>query len=65
MCADTPLLCFVDTCLSLLSLLHLLCSAGLGDGAEVAVSPVMGKGFSVDAIPADAHPTVLLFATGV
>eukprot|EP00882_Tetradesmus_deserticola_P006381 GHRQ01006711.1.p1 GENE.GHRQ01006711.1~~GHRQ01006711.1.p1 ORF type:complete len:324 (+),score=160.03 GHRQ01006711.1:989-1960(+) len=38
--------------------------AGLEAGAEVAVSPVMGKGFSVDQIPADAHPTVLLFATG-
>jgi hypothetical protein len=24
----------------------------------------MGKGFPVDQIPADAHPTVLLFATG-
>jgi hypothetical protein len=30
----------------------------------VSVSPVMGKGFPVEAIPADAHPTVLLFATG-
>jgi hypothetical protein len=38
--------------------------AGLGAGAEVSVSPVMGKGFPVDQIPADAHPTVLLFATG-
>jgi hypothetical protein len=38
--------------------------AGLDAGAEVSASPVMGKGFPVEAIPADAHPTVLLFATG-
>jgi hypothetical protein len=33
-------------------------------GAEVAVSPVMGKGFAVEKIPADSNPTVLMFATG-
>ncbi|KAF8060585.1 zinc finger CCCH domain-containing protein 40 [Scenedesmus sp. PABB004] len=38
--------------------------AGLGAGAEVAVSPVMGKGFPVDRIPPATTPTVLLFATG-
>lgn len=38
--------------------------AGLGASADVAVSPVMGKGFPVDRIPAGDHPTVLLFATG-
>lgn len=38
--------------------------AALEAGAEVAVSPVMGKGFPVDKIPAEQHPTVLLFATG-
>eukprot|EP00878_Enallax_costatus_P007580 GHUV01007937.1.p1 GENE.GHUV01007937.1~~GHUV01007937.1.p1 ORF type:complete len:325 (+),score=104.05 GHUV01007937.1:809-1783(+) len=38
--------------------------AALPAGAEVSVSPVMGKGFPVDKIPADNHPTVLLFATG-
>lgn len=38
--------------------------ADLPAGAEVSVSPVMGKGFSVDKIPAEENPTVLLFATG-
>lgn len=33
-------------------------------GAEVSVSPVMGKGFPVEKIPAEGNPTVLLFATG-
>lgn len=33
-------------------------------GADVSVSPVMGKGFPVEKIPAEAHPTVLMFATG-
>jgi len=38
--------------------------AALGSGAEVSVSPVMGKGFPVEKIPAEGNPTVLLFATG-
>jgi hypothetical protein len=33
-------------------------------GADVSVSPVMGKGFPVEKIPADANQTVLMFATG-
>lgn len=28
------------------------------------MSAVMGKGFPVEKIPAEAHPTVLMFATG-
>lgn len=36
----------------------------LAPGSEVSVSPVMGKGFPVEKIPAEDHPTVLLFATG-
>lgn len=27
-------------------------------------SPVQGKGFPVDRIPAESHPTVYMFATG-
>lgn len=38
--------------------------AALSAGAEVSVSPVQGKGFPVEKIPAEANPTVLLFATG-
>jgi NAD(P)H-flavin reductase len=38
--------------------------AALPAGAEVHSSPVMGKGFPLERIPADACPTVLLFATG-
>jgi len=33
-------------------------------GGEVSVSPVMGKGFPVEKIPAEGNPTVLMFATG-
>lgn len=33
-------------------------------GAEVSVSPVMGKGFRMERAPAAEHPTCLLFATG-
>jgi hypothetical protein len=33
-------------------------------GAEVSVSPVMGKGFRMERAPASDHPTCLLFATG-
>lgn len=32
--------------------------------AQVAVSPVMGKGFPVDSVPADKVDTMLIFATG-
>jgi hypothetical protein len=39
-------------------------TAHVDAGADVSVSPVMGKGFPVEKIPAEAHPTVLLFATG-
>jgi hypothetical protein len=38
--------------------------AALPAGAEVQSSPVMGKGFPLERIPAEACPTVLLFATG-
>lgn len=41
---------------------NLLCN--IPAGAEVAVSPVMGKGFRVERAPAAGHPTCLLFATG-
>lgn len=41
---------------------ELLC--GLAAGAELAVSPVMGKGFPIDRLPAVTTPAVLLFATG-
>lgn len=41
---------------------ELLCNAA--PGAEVAVSPVQGKGFPVDRLPADSVDTVLLFASG-
>lgn len=40
----------------------LLCGTSEGDSVEV--SPVMGKGFPVDRIPADSHSTVHIFATG-
>jgi hypothetical protein len=33
-------------------------------GEEVDVSPVMGKGFQVDKVPADSFSTLLMFATG-
>lgn len=33
-------------------------------GAEVEVSPISGKGFAIDTIPASDFHTVLLFATG-
>jgi ferredoxin-NADP reductase len=33
-------------------------------GAEVSVSPVQGKGFPVEKIPAADVSTVLMFATG-
>ncbi|KAF5832117.1 hypothetical protein DUNSADRAFT_12128 [Dunaliella salina] len=36
----------------------------LQEGSELKVSPVMGKGFPVDQIPAASFPTVLMFATG-
>lgn len=48
---------------SLTTVAAVLC-AGLAAGAEVSVSPVMGKGFPVDKIPAESNQTVLLFATG-
>lgn len=35
-----------------------------GAGAEVSVSPVMGKGFRMERAPTTEHPTCLLFATG-
>ena len=35
-----------------------------GAGAEVSVSPVMGKGFRMERAPTADHPTCLLFATG-
>lgn len=38
--------------------------ANLKAGAEVSVSPVQGKGFPVDKIPAADFPTVIIFATG-
>ncbi|EFJ45138.1 hypothetical protein VOLCADRAFT_106094 [Volvox carteri f. nagariensis] len=41
---------------------ELLCNAG--DGTEVAVSPVMGKGFPLDRLPASNTTAVLMFATG-
>jgi len=39
-----------------------LCS--LAPGGELMVSPVQGKGFPVDKIPAASYPTLLMFATG-
>lgn len=39
-----------------------LASASAGDAVEV--SPVAGKGFAIDRIPASEYHTVLLFATG-
>ncbi|KAJ9529694.1 hypothetical protein QJQ45_014457 [Haematococcus lacustris] len=33
-------------------------------GQELQVSPVQGKGFPVDRIPAAEYPTILMFATG-
>lgn len=33
-------------------------------GAELSVSPVMGKGFRMERAPVADHPTCLLFATG-
>ncbi|GLC41251.1 hypothetical protein PLESTB_001082400 [Pleodorina starrii] len=41
---------------------ELLC--GISEGAEVAVSPVMGKGFPLDRLPASTTSAVLMFATG-
>ncbi|KAG2422477.1 hypothetical protein HXX76_016001 [Chlamydomonas incerta] len=41
---------------------ELLCNAAAGDA--VAVSPVMGKGFALDRLPASTTRSVLLFATG-
>lgn len=41
---------------------ELLCNAA--SGAEVAVSPVMGKGFPIDRLPASTTSAVLMFATG-
>ncbi|KAG2425119.1 hypothetical protein HYH02_015063 [Chlamydomonas schloesseri] len=41
---------------------ELLCNAKAGDG--VSVSPVMGKGFPLDRLPASTTRAVLLFATG-
>lgn len=41
---------------------NLLCN--ISAGAEVSVSPVMGKGFRMERAPASDHPTCLLFATG-
>lgn len=41
---------------------ELLCS--IEAGAEVLVSPVMGKGFPLDRLPASTTSSVLLFATG-
>jgi len=38
--------------------------AALSAGADVSVSPVQGKGFPVDKIPAADYPAVLMFATG-
>ncbi|KAL3130519.1 hypothetical protein ABBQ38_008334 [Trebouxia sp. C0009 RCD-2024] len=40
----------------------LLCN--ISSGAEVSVSPVMGKGFRMERAPTTEHPTCLLFATG-
>ena len=41
----------------------LLCDLKVGDEADV--SPVMGKGFNMDALhPAEDWPTVIIFATG-
>lgn len=33
-------------------------------GAQVDASPVQGKGFPIDRIPAESHSTVFMFATG-
>ncbi|GIL50738.1 hypothetical protein Vafri_6886 [Volvox africanus] len=41
---------------------ELLCNAG--EGTEVSVSPVMGKGFPLDRLPASTTSAVLMFATG-
>ncbi|GFR44733.1 hypothetical protein Agub_g6061 [Astrephomene gubernaculifera] len=41
---------------------ELLCSCP--PDSEVAVSPVMGRGFPLDRLPASSTPSVLLFATG-
>lgn len=41
---------------------ELLCNASAGD--PVSVSPVMGKGFALDRLPASTTRAVLLFATG-
>lgn len=41
---------------------ELLCTAQ--EGSQVDVSDVLGKGFQVDKIPADAYPICYLFATG-
>ncbi|KAG2486349.1 hypothetical protein HYH03_014930 [Edaphochlamys debaryana] len=41
---------------------ELLCN--IAAGAEVLVSPPMGKGFPLDRLPAASTPAVLLFATG-
>lgn len=43
----------------------MLCVCCVVSGADVSVSPVMGKGFPVEKIPADANQTVLMFATGI
>eukprot|EP01025_Chloroclados_australasicus_P057254 TRINITY_DN7128_c0_g1_i3.p1 TRINITY_DN7128_c0_g1~~TRINITY_DN7128_c0_g1_i3.p1 ORF type:complete len:340 (-),score=26.92 TRINITY_DN7128_c0_g1_i3:456-1322(-) len=37
---------------------------GLKSGDTVMVSPVMGKGFPVDTVPASEYPDMLIFATG-
>ena len=38
--------------------------ATTGTGAEVDASPVQGKGFPVEKVPAEKFPTVIIFATG-
>eukprot|EP00199_Chlamydomonas_sp_CCMP681_P002847 CAMPEP_0119106850 /NCGR_PEP_ID=MMETSP1180-20130426/6405_1 /TAXON_ID=3052 ORGANISM="Chlamydomonas cf sp, Strain CCMP681" /NCGR_SAMPLE_ID=MMETSP1180 /ASSEMBLY_ACC=CAM_ASM_000741 /LENGTH=313 /DNA_ID=CAMNT_0007092245 /DNA_START=52 /DNA_END=993 /DNA_ORIENTATION=+ len=37
---------------------------GLEQGAKLSVSPVQGKGYPIDTVPAEQFPTLLLFATG-